>query len=296
MESATLTLRRLAAGAGFALLAAFWWRYGLTDPHVTADGAAYWGVRDGSLYEHRWLNELSGGPVPYVYSPAFAQTIWPLVLLPLDLFMALWVAMNLAAVAWLVGPFVAAALTWLWPPVGLTNVWAGALYPMMAVALALSLRYPAMWAFQLLTKVTPGIGLLWHVARREWQALGWAAVTTVGVVTVSWAVWPDAWSAWIELLQDGAARTDYPPGTLTVPLSLRLLGAAGIIVVAARSDWRWLLPAGVMLAMPQVGWSTTVVLLAIPRLWRNAGPGAGRMRWSNWWLRGMDRAARMRQL
>ncbi len=41
----------------------------------------------------------------------------------------------------------------------------------MAAAIALGFRYPATWAFVLLAKVTPGIGLLWFLVRREWRNL-----------------------------------------------------------------------------------------------------------------------------
>jgi hypothetical protein len=67
---------------------AFWIDRGLMHPHLTADGMAYWGSGDGVLYEYPWLAEQSGLPVPYVYSPAFAQAIRPLTQLSLPAFMA----------------------------------------------------------------------------------------------------------------------------------------------------------------------------------------------------------------
>ena len=41
---------------------------------------------------------------------------------------------------------------------------------LLAVAIVVGFRWPAAWAFVLLTKVTPGIGLLWFVVRREWRS------------------------------------------------------------------------------------------------------------------------------
>ena len=39
------------------------------------------------------------------------------------------------------------------------------------VAIVLGFRWPFTWAFVLLTKVTPGVGLLWFAVRREWRSL-----------------------------------------------------------------------------------------------------------------------------
>jgi hypothetical protein len=251
--------------AGIALLALFWVQRGFVDPHLSADGAAYWGVRDGVLYEYGWLAETRGDPVPYVYSPAFAQLLWPLVQLELETFMVVWVAMQLVLLAWLVTPLPAAGFAWLVPAVGLTNVWAGAIYIPMAAALAISLRWPSAWAFQAITKVTPAIGAVWHVARGEWRAVGMAAGTTGLIFGVSFLASPSAWFDWMELLAE-AAGAHGRPGTLAIPVVVRLPVAAVIVVVAARFDARWLLPFGVLLAMPQIGPSALVLLLAIPRL------------------------------
>jgi hypothetical protein len=251
--------------AGVVLLVVFWVQRGLLDPHLSADGAAYWGVRDGVLYEYGWLAETRGDPVPYVYSPAFAQLIWPLVQLGLEPFMAVWVAVQLVLLAWLVTPLPAAGLAWLMPAVGLNNVWAGALYIPMAAALAMSLRYPAIWAFQAITKITPAVGALWHVGRGEWRAAALALGVTVAIVLVSFLIWPGAWVEWITLLAE-AADSHGRPGTFAVPVAVRLPIAALIVLIGARSDARWLLPFGVLLAMPQIGPSALVVLLAIPRL------------------------------
>ena len=57
------------------------------------------------------------------------------------------------------------------PPVAL-EIYHGNIHLWIAAAIALGFRYPWTWGFVLLTKVTPGIGLLWFAVRREWQALG----------------------------------------------------------------------------------------------------------------------------
>ena len=40
----------------------------------------------------------------------------------------------------------------------------------------------SLWGAVLLTKVTPGIGVLWHLARREYQAFATALAATVVIV------------------------------------------------------------------------------------------------------------------
>jgi hypothetical protein len=63
---------------------------------------------------------------------------------------------------------------------------------------------------------------------------------------------------------------DYPnrAALLTgVPFSVRLLGAALLIAWAARRNWPWLVPFGVLIALPAVWWAAlSIPLLAVPRL------------------------------
>jgi hypothetical protein len=49
---------------------------------------------------------------------------------------------------------------------------------LIAVAIVVGFRWPAAWSFVLLTKVTPGVGLLWFAVRREWNQLATALVAT----------------------------------------------------------------------------------------------------------------------
>ena len=56
------------------------------------------------------------------------------------------------------GPWL--ALVILLPPVFM-ELAVGNIHILLGVAIAIGFRWPAAWAFVLLTKVTPGIGLLW---------------------------------------------------------------------------------------------------------------------------------------
>jgi hypothetical protein len=86
-----------------------------------------------------------------------------------------------------------------WDPVAL-EVLAGNIHILTALAIVIGFRWPAAWAFVLLTKVTPGIGLLWFLSRREWKAAAVALLATATLVVVSFMLDPDAWGAWVGVL------------------------------------------------------------------------------------------------
>jgi hypothetical protein len=263
---------RVANAISIGLLIWFWVERGLLHPHLTSDGSAYWGIRDGRFYEYPWLNELHGGPHPYVYSPAFAQIIWPLTLLELPTFIAIWVLIQLAAVAFLAGPLIAAVAVWLYSPLGLNAIWAGQIAPLMALALALAPRHPAAWSFLLLTKVTPGVGMVWHAARLEWKALAVAVTATLVIIASSALLFgTDVWVQWFGVLRDSTTRQS-PFESIPLPLGVRVGFAAVLIAYGARRDWWWALPAGVTLALPHVVWAAWPILFLASIYWWRTRP------------------------
>lgn len=97
--------------------------------------------------------------------------------------------------------------------------------------------------------------------------------STLAIAAGSALLWPAAWMEWLGLLVD-SAEMHGRPGTLAVAVLYRLPVAAAIVVLAGWRDWRWMLPVGVLVAMPQIGPSASVILLAIPRLmWSGADGG-----------------------
>ena len=101
------------------------------------------------------------------------------------MFVALYRAILLAAVVYMAGPFTLFVL--LTVPVG-SEINAGNIQILMALAIVWGFRHPWTWSFVLLTKVTPGIGLLWFVVRREWRNLGIALGATALLAGLSRAV------------------------------------------------------------------------------------------------------------
>jgi hypothetical protein len=203
-----------------------------------------------------------GHPGAYVYSPAFLQLASPLLYLPWQVFLAAWTAIALGALVWLSRP--AALLPMLF--VALPEIWGGNIHLLLAAAIVLGFRYPAVWAFVVLTKVTPGIGLLWFAIRREWRQLAQAAIATGLVVLVSLVLAPDLWRGWIGVLAGNANSDPIVLGVIPIPLVVRLPIALALIVWAAPRNHRWALPVACMLALPAWWVGGLTMLLAIPAL------------------------------
>lgn len=230
-----------------------YWQASLTDPYARSD----------------WTN-----PVAYVYSPAFLQLLAPLAALPWQAFVAAWTVIMLVGVRFLTGPR--------WFAVGvafaLMELGGGNISILLAVAMVVGFRWPAAWAFVLLTKVTPGVGLLWFAVRREWNELAVVVVTTGMVVAGSALLLPGAWSDWITVLS-GLAGRDGTWAALPIPFLARFPVAVALVVWGARTDRRWTVPVAGMIALPALwygGFSMLLATLALSRPeWRDSSGGTG---------------------
>ena len=209
-------------------------------------------------------------PIAYVYSPAFLQLVAPLTALPWQAFMAAWTLILLGAVRFLTG----ARWLGLGVVVALMELAGGNISLLLAAAMVVGFRWPAAWAFVLLTKVTPGIGLLWFVVRREWTSLFTALAATAAVVVVSGALMPGAWAEWITVLQSVAGR-DGTWAALPIPFIARLPIAVAVVVWGARTDRRWTVPVAGMIALPALWYGGLSMLLATIVLSRAEWRGDG---------------------
>ncbi|WP_167880520.1 glycosyltransferase family 87 protein [Nocardioides guangzhouensis] len=237
--------------AATALLAV---HFALTLGYLGQDAHAYWATRDGDLYGVGPRREDA-----FLYSPAFALAIWPMVQLPWPAFFVAWVAIESAALVWLVRPI---PLRWAVPVVlfCVCELLPGNVFLLLAVMIALGVRHPAAWAFGILTKVTPGIGVLWFAARGQWRDVGTAVVATLAVVLVSAAVKPGWWEQWWSFLVTHSGESD--PTFLP-----RCVAAFAIVVWGARTDRPWVLAVAVVMALPVHGtFACLTPLAAIPRL------------------------------
>ena len=204
----------------------------------------------------------------FVYSPVAARLFQLDSLLPFWQFLWIWEALLLGTVLWLGG-----RRWWLailaFPPVAL-ELYHGNIHLFIAAAIALGFRYPAAWSFVLLTKVTPGIGLLWFVVRREWRNLGIALGATLVLVVVSLLVDTRLWVEWWEKELLVSLRNPPNQPQIAIPLFVRLAIAAAIVVIGARTNRKWMVPVAAALAMPVLWIAAFSVLAAIPAVGRAA--------------------------
>ncbi len=211
----------------------------------------------------------------FTYSPAFALAAAPAHLLPFGLFFVIWDGFLAVNLVWLTRRMTLAWLVFLPVPLELYH---GNVHILLATVCVLGFEYPALWSIGLLTKVTPGVSLLWFVVRREWRALAWALGATAAIAAVSFAVAPSAWFDWVKFLTtsqaSGAGSNDWYD-FLFPPLWLRIAAAALLVVWGARTDRRWVVPVATAVAMPVVWVTTPAILVAIPRLRRKASAPAG---------------------
>jgi hypothetical protein len=132
----------------------------------------------------------------------------------------------------------------------------------LALVAVAGLRWPGLWAFALLTKVTPGIGALWFVFRGEWRKAAWVLGVTVGVALPTVILLPGLWLQWI----DYVSRMSTVPGISGFPLVVRLPIAVALVYVGARRTWPWLVPVGAMLALP-VLWELQSLSMLLGVVW-----------------------------
>ena len=228
----------------------------------SVDAYAYWSTRDGILYEGSSVGILGS----YLYSPAFAHLLIPLTWLSWPLFNAIWTALNCALLWCLAGRWSLLALLFLPIPLEIVSGNVHLIYAYVAVA---GLRWPALWAIPLITKVTPGIGLLWFLVRREWRNLAIAMAATAAIVLISVILDQAVWREWIALLLNSdQAPTQTPGWYVPVPLLPRLVIAAILVVWGARTDRPWVFPVAMTCALPLVWLNGLAVLAGLLPAWR----------------------------
>ena len=111
----------------------------------------------------------------FLYSPAAAQAMIPAHAVSFEVFVALLRGAEVLALFALTGPFLPIVV--FWAPVT-TEINAANINLLIVAVAVWGLRWPALWSFVLLTKVTPGVGIVWFAVRREWRNLGIALGVT----------------------------------------------------------------------------------------------------------------------
>ena len=250
------------------------WVLANPDRHGT-DAYAYWSFDPLHPYAGAFYNLDASGT--FRYSPPLVLALAPLHALPWPAFLALWTAITLGALA-LVGRSWTLALLAIYPV--LLEVSVGNVHVLLALVVVLGFRWPALWSFALLTKITPGIGLLWFLARGEWRALAIALGSTALIAGISFVIAPDLWPQWLAVLQSDVGTSAHL--SIEVPLAIRLPVAAALVIWGARTDHRWTLALATLLALPTIFPAGFAVLVAlVPLLRKPAAAGLPRLgRWT----------------
>jgi Glycosyltransferase family 87 len=225
------------------------------------DARAWWTLNLRDLYSggEQSTSAIAG---TFRYAPVIAWLMVPLSWLSWSQLIAVYLALSLAAVA-ILGKRNALVLLVAFPPI-LLELLNGNIHIFMALAIWAGFRWPSAWAFILLTKVTPGVGLVWFAARREWRQLAIALGTTAGIVAIGVLIAPDVWREWIRSLAI-AGQVDRPVSI--PPLVVRLPVAAAMAWWAGRTDRAWLVPVACVIGMPILWLQSTAVLTACFPLW-----------------------------
>lgn len=193
----------------------------------------------------------------FLYTPPVAEVmavIQPVV--PFDAFVITLRTLEMISLALLTGPAIGGVL--LIPAVEI-ELNAANINLLLIGAVLLGFRYPWTWAFAILTKLTPGIGLLWFAVRREWRSLAIALGTTGAVAAISFVLEPGLWSAYLSALVAAPDETSFP-------IWMRLPLAAAVVIWGARSNHRWAMVVAVFLALPRWYFLSPVVLVGLFRV------------------------------
>lgn len=263
-------MRRTALwGVGAFYLYVGWWVWKLG---AGQDSYAYW-----LAWHHHQMYGI--GPShfgAFLYSPVFAQVIWPLTRFPWPVFFWVWTVSSFAVFAWLLWPLQLRhripLLCFCVPQVIDGNVW-----PLFAIVILFGFRRPALWSVPLLVKVTSAMGLVWFAARREWHSLARALSAAAVLTGVSALISPHLWVEWVHLLiHGGSVAAPAFTGGLNVPLAARLPTALALAVYGARNDRVGFLAAAVAIGSPifnaGLTLSTFSVFAALPRLQGRPSP------------------------
>lgn len=248
------TLRATRDGAVVAcLVLALAHVFGLLD--IGVDAYTYWTADPSSPYGAT----APGTAQAYFYSPAFAQLTAPIHLLPWQVFIALWTVLLTVALVWQAGLWTALAL--LLAPV-FVDMTVGNIHLLLGAAILLGFRWPWTWSFVLLTKVTPGVGLLWFAFRREWRSLAIALGATALISLGSFVVNPSLWLEWADVLLAAAAAPDWT-FIVPIPVWFRLPVSVAILYWGARTDRRWTVPLASGVALPVLWFNGFAMLVAM---------------------------------
>jgi hypothetical protein len=249
----------------------------LTIPYLAWDSHAYWSALNSSApYEGAGVGVIGS----FLYPPPFLQLLAPLGRLPWPLFAFGWTAMLAGAAVSLLRR-VPQGYGWAMPLlvylVG-ADVWAGNINILLAYLVVIGMHRPALWAVVILSKITPGLGVLWHAFRREWGAVLVACGFSLGLAGLSFALGPQLWRDWLAMLVAEVPRGGYAD-SVPIHIAVRLPAAVVLLLWGARSGRPAVVPLACMLALPVIwfnglSWLVAAAVLVDSRVERETGQDA----------------------
>ena len=261
----------VAAWAGAAIGLTQEWVIFKALGRIGGDSHAYWHALHGPMY-----TTAPGTLDAFLYSPVFAQLLWPIAQLPAPLFVALFSIGDAVLLVWLLRP-----LGWRWVAPLLVaaspEICSGNVFVPLAWAAVMGFQWPGAWALPALTKITPTLGPLWWLTRQEWRGVATSLATTLAIAIPSVAITPHLWSEWLHFLAIHATQTAHTLGAPGVPGLIHRLPVAWLLVGwGSRRNQRWTIPVAMVLATPNLWLGSYTLLAGIPRLIaprRTAPPG-----------------------
>ena len=220
-------------------------------------------LRDARVYWEAWHGPVYAGG--FVYPSAGALLFVPAAILPWPAFAALWTGILVVSGAWLLWPLPMRLRLPLLVALAATFAWGNAA-TLLAVALALAVRWPAAWAALAWTKVTPAVGLVALVRQRRWRDLGVAVGLCAAVGVAVLVLASGAIGDWLAQLMRHPEIPSYYLAVLPFvpPLWARLALAAAVAWWGASRPWTLVVAAA--LATPDLSVATCGLLAAAPRL------------------------------
>jgi hypothetical protein len=220
------------------------------------DSGIYWRAagRLDALYPTTYV---SGDPA-FVYPPPLVEILAPFHALGLGAFLVAWEIALFAALWYCAGrwswAFAAVAVPALVLPLGdagtvLGYAMNGNVQLLLAASIAVTVRHPGAWAAPLLTKPTMGVGILWHVFRREWRAAAVALGVTAAIAAVSFVLAPNLWFEFVAFsLRNSDMRSAIP--VVPVALPVRIAMSVALLAWGARYNKRWTVAFAAAWAIP----------------------------------------------
>lgn len=228
------------------------------------DAYTTWTIRLDDLYRGLYLDLGT-----FRYTPAYGQAFAWVAVFPWEVFLGVWLLLIVLILWRWCGRWTLAIIAF--PPVAL-ELYHGNIHIFMAAAMVAGFRWPVLWAFPLLSKVTPGVAVLWFLGARQWRNLAIAIGATAAIAAVSLAIAPDLWWEWIAVMKQSLQWRPETPYPVDIDWYIRGPLAAVLAIWGGATGRRWVVPIAACMALPIIWVHGLAMLVAIVPLMRDRLP------------------------